>query len=318
MHPVAQTIHAIRVGQPITHDKLTIWPLLGEDTAGPAYFTLDEALAQGWIRLTEVSDQGSVPEIRVVNEASRPVFLLDGEELVGAKQNRVVNLSMLVPASKATVIPVSCVEAGRWARRTDAFDTSPHVHFAAGRASRLHQVSLSMQALGERRSDQAAVWAEIADKASRLKARSPTAAMGSLFETHHAALAAYVRACPPCEKQRGAVFAVAGGVIGIDLFDRAWTLCSLLPKLVRSYALDAIDRSMSEGWPNGPVGDRPAAPEAVAPFLEAVAETTAMAVPALGEGRDVRLSGRQVTGAALVSDDRVVHLTAFGAAADFV
>ena len=63
-----------------------------------------------------MSEQGSVPALRVVNRGLHPILIVDGEELVGAKQNRVVNLAILVAAQSAFTIPVSCVEAGRWRR----------------------------------------------------------------------------------------------------------------------------------------------------------------------------------------------------------
>ena len=51
-----------------------------------------------------------MPTLRVINGADRPVLLLDGEELVGAKQNRVLNTSVLVAKGARLDIPVSCVE----------------------------------------------------------------------------------------------------------------------------------------------------------------------------------------------------------------
>ena len=63
----------------------------------------------------EVSEGGHVPETEeIVNEGELSVLLLDGEELLGAKQNRVLNLTILVPAHQTCVVPVSCVESGRW------------------------------------------------------------------------------------------------------------------------------------------------------------------------------------------------------------
>src|SRR5687768_15849116 len=62
------------------------------------YLTLDEALSSGQFEVSEVTEGGSVPTLAVFNKADTLVFLMAGEQLVGAKQNRVLNASILVPA----------------------------------------------------------------------------------------------------------------------------------------------------------------------------------------------------------------------------
>jgi hypothetical protein len=64
----------------------------------------------------EVTEKGDRAQMAVVNEAKLPLFLPDGTTLIGCKQNRVVNISMLLAPRKVTMIPVSCVERGRWQR----------------------------------------------------------------------------------------------------------------------------------------------------------------------------------------------------------
>jgi hypothetical protein len=72
------------------------------------YRTLGEALGTWDIAVTEGSADGSVPELLVVNRANQPVLLIDGEELAGAKQNRMLNTSILIKEVSETQIPVSC------------------------------------------------------------------------------------------------------------------------------------------------------------------------------------------------------------------
>ena len=143
------------------------------------YSVLDDALAAGFVEITEVSEQGSVPDLKFVNRGSKPVLLVDGEELLGAKQNRIVNLTILVAANSELTIPVSCVEAGRWRSRSRAFTSASRTQFATGRAKRMASVSMSLMARGDRMSDQAEVWDGIAQKSARLNAPSPTSAMES-------------------------------------------------------------------------------------------------------------------------------------------
>ena len=86
MSAVAECLSRLTLGEPQVHLNLSLFPLLGDGVAEPGYLLLDEALAQGCACVTEVSEAGSVPELRFVNACERPVLLLDGEELVGAKQ----------------------------------------------------------------------------------------------------------------------------------------------------------------------------------------------------------------------------------------
>ena len=114
MNTVEQALSGLLVGEPLIHEGLTMHPLIRASLLSKDYLTLDEALKAKVARVTEVSEDGSVPQLLFRNQGEQAVFLLDGEELVGAKQNRVLNITILAPAGKDTVIPVSCVEAGRW------------------------------------------------------------------------------------------------------------------------------------------------------------------------------------------------------------
>src|SRR5207302_5409502 len=78
------------------------------------YLTFDEGLQLGLVEVTEVSDAGRVPTLKVANKGEVLLFLMSGEQLEGGKQNRVLNVSIMVDARSEVAIPVSCVEAGRW------------------------------------------------------------------------------------------------------------------------------------------------------------------------------------------------------------
>ena len=88
--------------------------------------------------------------------------------MVGAKQNRFLNLTILAPAQGEVVIPVSCVEQGRWYDLSEVFCASPRVHFAAGRAAKVASVSECLAEGQGAVSDQSGVWSDIASKAERM------------------------------------------------------------------------------------------------------------------------------------------------------
>ena len=150
---------------------------------------------------------------------------------------------MLIPAHQTMVIPVSCVESGRWRHTSREFAAAPRVQYAEGRAAKMQNVTASLRSdSSSRRSNQGEVWNLIAEKASRLDASSPTSAMSSMYEVHGGSIDEFVKAFTPVERQVGAVFFINGRVAGLELFDAASTWRAISPKLVRSYAIDAIDR----------------------------------------------------------------------------
>jgi len=231
----------LRLDNSAVFQNLAITPLLGNQDGEPDYLTLDEALTQQMARVVEVSESGSVPELRFENMGSIAILLMDGEELVGAKQNRILNLSILVPAKTTITIPVSCVEAGRWAHVSPTFRSEQRAYFAAGRARKATQVTDSLRMSGTRHSRQGEVWEDISTKSERLGSASPTHAMAAMYADHEQTLDQFVAAFAPVAHQVGAIFSIGGNVSGLDVFDYAQTFCKQMPKLVRSYALDAID-----------------------------------------------------------------------------
>lgn len=303
MNTLDTLLQDLTIGAPKGLHNLTMYPLFAGTDGAPGYLTLDEAIKAGKCRITEVSQAGTVPELACENLSAEKVLLLDGEELVGAKQNRVLNLTILIGGQVKVVIPVSCVEQGRWRHQSAMFASGERAMYARGRADKMEQVSMRMAANGERFSDQGAVWNSIAEKSARMGARSETGAAEALYEKARPMTEDFRKQIAWQAGQTGAVFAINGAIVGLDLFDSSATLAKLMPKLVESYALDAIDGEAAKAA-ELPTDD-------VRAFLDEVAGAGAQSFAAVGEGEDVRLSSPKLTGAALVAGGRVVHLSAF-------
>jgi hypothetical protein len=303
MTTIDDLIAAVIIGAPAKHRALSVFPLRCEaKSKAEAYLLLDEALATHQFRITEISESGAVPRLLAINESSSYVFLLDGEELVGAKQNRVLNLSVMLAPNSKTEIPVSCVEAGRWRNESHAFRTADRVQFAHGRAQKMEQVSHSLHLKGEAVSDQTAVWDEIAAKSARMRVTSPTGAMAALFESRRDHLQDYIDAMPTSEGQVGAVYAITGTIVGMEVFDSDATFKKLAGKLVASYALDAMEFD----HPGDPTDDT-----TVRTFLDSLRTARSGRSATVGVGETVRLSADDLVGAALEVGGRCVHVSAF-------
>jgi hypothetical protein len=299
-------------GAAVTFESLSIVPLLGTSLSEAPYDTLDAALGRGTLHITEVSESGSVPEIKVLNRGRQPVLIIDGEELVGAKQNRTVNLSILVPRTANIVVPVTCVEAGRWSARSRSFKSAPRTHFAAGRAAKSSQVSASLLRDGVARADQSQVWRAIEHRSERLQVHSETAAMSDIYERQSSAIEAFVRGLPIVDQQVGAVFLLNGEPRGVDLFDSPRTFRSLMPKILRGYALDAIDLRLSSPNPlpreaSGLIKTR------AEDFMRQVMYAPRTQFPSPGLGETWRLFAPQLAGGGLTLGGTLVHMSAFRA-----
>lgn len=298
-------------GTTVTFENLTTLPLLRTSSPEAHYDILDAALGRGTLHITEVSESGSVPEIKVLNEGPQPVLIIDGEELVGAKQNRTVNLSILVPPAADMIVPVTCVEAGRWSARSSRFSSASRTHFAAGRAAKSSQVSASLQREGVARADQSQVWEEIARRSDRLQVYSETAAMSDIYERRSSTIESFVRELPIADEEVGAVFLLNGDPRGVDLFDSPRTFRALIPKILRGYALDAIDLRSSSTDQSSQHDTAHVIEARAKDFMRQVMAASRTQFQSPGLGETWRLFAPQLAGGGLTLGGMLVHLSAF-------
>jgi len=318
MTAISDLVSRLVVGKSTRIGALEVFPLFqphdpSGNSAHPSmpYVLLADALESGDAQVVEVSEGGSVPTLRLVNAANLPVLAFDGEELVGAKQNRILSVTILAPPRAATEIPVACVEQGRWRFTSRAFSASRDMLFAKARASKAASVRASYAHGTRPDADQGRIWSAIDDKLARFGVAAKTSAMAEAYDERASRVDDYVAAVRPEAGQIGAVFALNGRIFGLDVVERPDVCVRLLPKLVRSYALDALEIE-ELGEADAPKAVRFGIDQLGA-FLKAAAEADATARPAVGMGEDLRFDGREIEGGALVLDGRALHISAFAA-----
>ena len=289
----------IQLGEPIEHRGLVVSPVFPRRTPHAAYVTLDEALPLGF-RVTEVDEAGAVPELEVVNPLEENVLLYDGEELVGAKQNRILNVTVLVAAQSEARIPVSCVEQGRWSRQSAAFAAARHAANPQLRKRKAEALATQPLALG---AAQREVWEAVNETASLHSVHSPTGAQADIFSARADALANLRSAFPLQPGQCGAVLG-AGGDFCLDYVSRPDAFARLYSKLLEGYLLDELDRLDQEPVDMGEL-------EA---FVSGVAKARRSRRPSVALGEDVRLRGEDVVGSGLQLDEELIQLSAYSSA----
>ncbi|MSQ48672.1 MAG: hypothetical protein EXR78_09880, partial [Deltaproteobacteria bacterium] len=199
-----RTLHATAANEA---GNLQIFGLRWANANGLPYTTLDEALAAGTLEITEVSEAGQVPNLKVTNKADTMVFLMSGEQLVGAKQNRILNASIMVPGQAELAIPVSCVEARRWQYRSPKFGSSGTSSHRKLRQMMAKQVLESYRETGKPTSKQGEVWDEVDRKLRSMKSPSSTAALDKAYEDHQKTLDGITNTLQAPETCQGVLFA---------------------------------------------------------------------------------------------------------------
>ncbi|MFC1672461.1 ARPP-1 family domain-containing protein [Planctomycetota bacterium] len=181
---VVKLLEKLELAEAQTYGNMTVFPLCLENGKAPEYLTLKQAMEKKVLTVEEVDEGGSVPELRARNKADSPIMLIDGEELIGAKQNRIVNLTILLKKKAATRIPVSCVEQGRWSYQSRAFADSDEVAPRKLRARKVAAVSENMEVHDSRASNQGEVWDSVEELQSNLSVGSATSAMKKALKSY--------------------------------------------------------------------------------------------------------------------------------------
>jgi hypothetical protein len=241
---VSTELETIRVGSPRQEAHLQVFGLQRKSDGATDSLTLDEALSENEIEVKEVNAQGRVSVIQISNRPKRMVFIMCGEMLVGCKQNRVLNTSVLVPSKNEAFIPVACVEAGRWHYRSSQFRSSPFSSHTALRKVLSKSTSTQYRLNGVPHSDQRAVWGEVARKMKAMAFTSETDALEEMFQDSRNLITQVEGNLSAPEGYHGALFASNGKILGAELFDKPSTLLRLWTKIIGSYVLDVLDQKV--------------------------------------------------------------------------
>jgi len=297
--------------------KMALFPLKSKQKEGPDYLTLSEALEMGILEITEVSAGGSVPELKATNRGKKPVLMLDGEEVIGAKQNRVLNTTIMIGPDSSLIIPVSCVERSRWHGPSLRLNRSDNVMMFSSRFVKVKSVHHSLEEKQDFHSDQMAIWEDISEKANVLRAFSPTEAMKDIYEIREKDLEAYGQAFKLIPEQKGLLVFIGNKAAGVDFVSRAEAFKCLYRKLLRSYAIEALVAEYEErkgmktrrrkSQEVSEVPDEARARE----FLKEASCCEERKFKSVGLGFSCRYNGPKIIGAALEVDDSLPHLVFF-------
>ena len=293
------------IGKPMHHQNLTIFPLSWAHPHEAPYVLLGTAIEAGQAVVEEVSESGSVPNLAVTNKADRPLLIPEGEILIGAKQNRVVNVTVLVAAGVKFLMPVSCVEAGRWRYQSRQFQSKFHSPPSL-RHKKLKAIHRNRSESGIAASDQGEVWDEVQACLNKVDARSETASLTDGFVASEKRLEEYRHELSLPKDAAGVLVAKGTKVIGMDLFDSPATLQAIWHRLRDAYFFDVLGDNRT---------CRATSRTVALAFLDHVAASARPRQSALGLGEELEIAGDDLVGGALTYSGHLCHVAAFSESA---
>jgi hypothetical protein len=292
----------ITVADPIEYKNLKIFPLeLKTAISSRNFTTLDEASDKGWIKIRESGD-GEVNFVEVRNNGGDMVFLMTGEMIVGAKQDRMLKQDVLVPAHSEWIrVPVFCVEHGRWVSVSPEFKSGNLV------------VPNAVRSEAKASESQSDVWAGIARSQDELGVASGSGTVRANYEDEEvgAKVAEYEKhfeGVPKISKSTVGVIVTTGDrIICFDLFANNQLIGKIWKKLVKSYAMDAIRGEKS-------LVDK----DDVEGFIETLEDGNMTSTGTPGLGRLFDITTDHGKGTALVYETAVVHMDYFPTASSII
>jgi hypothetical protein len=291
-------VKRLELGKPVSHGNLTIIPVhMDKVLDGTSYSTLEDALERGWITMSEV-EGGRVPQVKISNTSRHLIFLMGGEILTGCRQDRILAGDVLLaPGTKDLLVPVYCVEHGRWSQTSDHFYSKQNLGTPVLRAKAQEKSPAA----------QREIWASIAEQNNKLGVTSASDAYQQAFEKEETRVLIQkvekrMKDIPRLHADAvGVVIGLNGEMVSVDIFANPGLFAKQWPKILRSSALSSIERTRG-----GPLSRN----EAVG-FLKSLMDRNYRGKTGLDLGFEYSSADNTANVHALAYVERVVHLSGF-------
>ncbi len=299
---IEEIFSSLRIGDERRHGGIQIFPLFLGKKNKIEFYMMKEVLERGLFTVKEVSESGSVNELKVINEADKPVLMLDGEELKGAKQNRILNTTILVPEKSETVIPVSCVERDRWSYKRRDFYDSGNMMPSSSRAEmkkELYNIKKNLHDDLNFRVDQGKVWKNISVMQKMARVQSSTSAMSDVFDAKREDIEEYIKDFPLSDGQVGILVVHNGKILGFDIIGRPEKFSIVYRKILKSYIMeDILNRGDEKNF---------ISTSQVEEFFNKIKESEEVKTKSAGLGYDYRYKSKELFGTVLLYNEEMIH-----------
>lgn len=220
-------------------DALTVVQLATEPLNTFGYISYAKAIELKSVEIMESGQSGTVNEIYAINHSRHYIFIMDGDILAGAKQNRVLNTSVLLSPESKTMIPVSCVEQGRWNHNSVNFSATDYVAPVEMRKAKSETVAMNLISSNSFRANQVEVWDHVASYAAKMNIHSETGNLSDVYDKRSSIYEKYIAQFNCAEGANGMAFFINGKLVNIDVFNRTDVFAEYFSKMLKGIAMDA-------------------------------------------------------------------------------
>ena len=278
--------------------NMEVIPIEAASPGKKEFITLKAGIEEGEVKISEC-ETSTVNTVMAQNMSSIPLVLIDGEEVIGAMQNRIMNRSLIVPGNTTMPISVSCTEHGRWhthgnSPKAREFSGSDYFADYETRHRKSHKQYENMDCQSE-------VWNSISDLERSHSFHSPTSAMNDTYVQNKPMLNEYLNHFSMLYNQIGAIFVINGQIKGLELFYNPFVCSQYYDKILKSYIMNAISNYSDSRSYNIDVNG----------FLMDLSDSKLNHSPNQGLGSHIKFSNNHGTGSALIYDGEFVHLNYF-------
>ena len=292
MNGINEYINNLEVINTQRFNNLTINFLHGMGNGNLEIRSFADAIADKSLLVREVGDGGNVPELNFRNDGLYPVFIGEGSIVEGLNQNRTIRTSFVIRQREDLIVPVYCVEHGRWAENSNL-----------GRKSAYHLDSRS-RALNLRKASQREMWDNISDSMRHTGTRSRTGYLGDIYEHARASIEPYQKAFKCPENAVGFIAQIEDRVVALDVFANSNLMSGNFQPMLAGLSLDATDKAYCKSLSMQKA-------ITVQDFLKAIEDAPKERHDGIGQGHIIRFESNMLVGTALDFEDNFIHMEAF-------
>ena len=293
-------LNHITMGDKQTYKNMVVFPLLCNKEISVDYILLDEAIESKQIVIAEESDDGIAAELIIENLSGENILILDGEGLVGARQNRTANTTLLIPAHSVVTIPIICVERKRWYYQGHGIMNKDRVTMRRNMA--VNESLMAAESFQSNQGEVRDIWDMVNGEKTSFHVDAPTCLIEDVYGNEQKPLDEYVKHFSVEDSQVGVLVLTDNHVMGCDCFGRYNTLRKNFSRLIKAYAPGTIDT----------IGKKCTfSKRKAADFINNIRISIVKGSASISLGTDLRLASQKVTGSALSIGKELIHFSAF-------